>query len=433
MKLNQRNIDKWLHGKFTNASSSVDDNMLANILAAHQKERRKYGFAIWMNLILIAAWLIFYIGYFKQQNRFAFEFSNTPAQKSILTKKSSETTLKSSQTPLNATTVNQTDIQIQSTNNIVAQNHTKLSISAPPNLVVQEPITAFETILLSAKTPILYQLYSLNELLLPTKYTNELIGNKPLANKVNDDKNGSKTTKDDKKPPLILRPQVNYFISAGYNHNADKVSKKTINTAATHRNYQNIISGGFESNNGFRLDAGLQFGYKHVLVLAGLNYTHSQQQLSFIIPNWEVPVIDQNGEIRGYIILHDSLHRTETKESVLVQNDIAIPIYISFKQNVAKIYQLELGVGLQPKLKTSPKVQMPGLTDLQTETRYKIKPSFSMPITINAGVYRKFSNYTLGLSGMFTPFYNSKSTLPGQMVLQTKQSTIQLSFIKPLF
>jgi hypothetical protein len=76
---------------------------------------------------------------------------------------------------------------------------------------------------------------------------------------------------------------------------------------------------------------------------------------------------------------------------------------------------------------------MPGLTDLQTETRYKIKPSFSMPITINAGVYRKFSNYTLGLSGMFTPFYNSKSTLPGQMVLQTKQSTIQLSFIKPLF
>ena len=161
-------------------------------------------------------------------------------------------------------------------------------------------------------------------------------------------------------------------------------------------------------------------------------YSHFQQTLNFEIPVKEVPVIDINGEIKGYIELQDSAQTTVLSKSKFMQNEIAIPLNISFKQKLPLAMSLELGMGILPKLRTYSDVELPGTADMLSPNITKLKPNLSMPLTLRLGVYKSFNNISAGFTGMFTPVNNSKSELPGQMSLSGKQSYFQFTLFKNL-
>jgi cell division protein FtsL len=63
MKLNEKNIDSWLKSNLEGASSPVEEALLETILIQNKTNNRKRLLVFWVNILMIAAWLVFYVNY----------------------------------------------------------------------------------------------------------------------------------------------------------------------------------------------------------------------------------------------------------------------------------------------------------------------------------------------------------------------------------
>jgi len=193
-----------------------------------------------------------------------------------------------------------------------------------------------------------------------------------------------------------------------------------------------VVSSAFGSSQGFQFGGGLQFEYSRFSASTVISLSHTEQNLQFNIPAWEVPVIDVDGTIKGYLILSDTSKETVSLKSKFSQNEIALPINLSYKQNFLKTFSMELGIGLLPKLQTTTKLKFPGIADMLNSGNSKIKSNFSVPMSIRFGLYKDFPQFTAGFTSLVTPFYNSKYSLPGEVNLKGKQTTIQFTLYRKL-
>jgi len=67
MKLNEKNIDSWLKGNLNSATSPVEEALLETILTRNNANNRKRILIFWVNVLMIAAWVVFYANYRTKQ------------------------------------------------------------------------------------------------------------------------------------------------------------------------------------------------------------------------------------------------------------------------------------------------------------------------------------------------------------------------------
>jgi len=443
MKLNEKNLDTWLQGNLKEANTLPDDSMLQNILIQSKADGRKRRLVFWINILLIAAWLTFYVNYRFVQNPKAHltqteSVVETPEPTQDSKKNSSNSSTNNSSIINNdkqSITIPNNDFKLPDKKVAKITNPRKTKFSIPPSFVKEEKSTytpPFDGIpeLIKRIIQSFYQPQPPDELnsFVPLKITT--ISSLVLLQNSNKDtsKKDKNTFKDIVK--TLLKPEIGYGISIGYTQSNSKITKTDFDPKFTNKEYQNTLSAGFGNNQGVQLNAGLRLGYAKMTIQGAVLYSHFQQTLNFKIPVREVPVIDINGEIRGYIELQDSMQYTEVRNSKFMQNEVAIPVNISFQQKLPGAMSLDFGIGILPKLRTYSDVELPGTADMLNPTRTKIKPNLSMPMTLRLGVYKRFNNFSAGFTGMFTPFNNSKSELPGQMSLQSKQQSINFMIYK---
>ena len=445
MKLNEKNLDTWLQGNLKEVNTLPDDSMLQTILIQTKADGRKRRMIFWINIILIAAWLTFYVNY---------RFGQTPKAQIIQTESeivtnniTPNTKNKSSNASSNIASITNNDKQRITTpaNDFKSPGKKAAKIASPIRTKYSKPPSIVKVEKSSYTPPfdgipeiikrIIQSFYKpqppddLNSFV-PLKITT--ITGLALLQNANKD-----TGKKDKKflktlTETLLKPELGYGIGIGYTQSNSKITKSDFDPKFTNKEYQNMLSAGFGNNQGIQLDAGLRLGYAKMTIQGAVLYSHFQQTLNFEIPVKEVPVIDINGEIKGYIELQDSAQTTVLSKSKFMQNEIAIPLNISFKQKLPLAMSLELGMGILPKLRTYSDVELPGTADMLSPNITKLKPNLSMPITLRLGVYKNFNNFSAGFTGMFTPVNNSKSELPGQMSLSGKQSYFQFTLFKNL-
>lgn len=449
MKLNEKNLDNWLQGNLKDANRLPEDSMLQTILIQNKADGRRRRLVFWINIILIAAWLTFYVNYRFGHNpkaQISQSESETETTSSGNTLKNiiSETDPKSvaSSVDKDAVTQNRTENpklsythKSQQQTTITNTTYTPYSPpSSTDNIKTSEYTPPFDRLpeLLKRLIPSLYQPQSPDDLtqFVPFKIAS-LTGLALVPNSNNDSNKTSKFSLK-KIAKTLFNPTLGYGIGIGYAHSNSKITKSEFDPTLTNRNYQSVLSTGFGNNQGLQLDAGLRLGYANMTILGAVLYNHFQQTLNFEIPVKEVPVIDINGEIRGYIKLNDSAQTTVVSRSKFTQNEIAIPLNLAFQKKLPGAMSFELGMGFLPKLRTYSDVELPGTADLLNPKSTKLKANFNMPITIRLGVYKHFNNYSAGFTGMFTPITNSKTELPGQMRLQSRQSFIQFTLFKNL-
>lgn len=58
-----------------------------------------------------------------------------------------------------------------------------------------------------------------------------------------------------------MQPKVSYGFSLGYTQNQAQIDKKHQNQDKTNKYYQDAVSKGFSSSNGFQFGTGIKFGY----------------------------------------------------------------------------------------------------------------------------------------------------------------------------
>lgn len=434
MKLNEENIDSWLKSNLEGASSPVEEALLETILIQNKANNRKRLLVFWVNVLMIAAWLVFYVNY--RTN------SVTSDSKQVVNEIEQ---LSEDQTPK----LTEKEDITQSSNSkrllITGEQSVKMeskklptSIKSPtifdkPPLIDNLPIlyndldVSYESVALYAKP--IPDLFLYPEWLKPTITQPALAQFEAPKTKNTDDSSNSFLKKLIKE---VMQPKVSYGFSLGYTQNQAQIDKKTPNQDKTNKYYQDAVSKGFSSSNGFQFGTGIKFGYSRFSANTGINFSHSEQSLNIDVPAWEVPVIDLDGTIRGYLILSDTTNETMLVKSRFVQNEIMLPINLSYNQKFLRTFSLELGVGLMPKLQTIPKLKLPGTADMFDESDTKIKAKVSMPMIIRAGFYKDFKQFSAGFTGIITPFYNSKTKLPGEMNLNSKQYSFQLTLFKKL-
>lgn len=449
MKLNEKNLDNWLHEHLKDAGRLPEDAMLQTILIQTKADGRKRRLVFWINIILIAAWITFYANYRFGQNPKA-QISQSASETATSTSDNSTKNLNSENDRKSYIGSENKDLVTPDTtakpkladrNNTYQQNsanNTPYTSNFPSasreNIKTSDYIPPFDRLpeILKRLLPSLYKPQSPDELTQFVPFKIVTLTGLVLNPGSNNDSNKNAKFSLKKITKILLNPTPGYGIGIGYAHSNSKITKSEFDPTFTNRNYQSVLSTGFGNNQGLQLDAGLRLGYTNMTILGAVLYNHFQQTLNFEIPVKEVPVIDINGEIRGYIELSDSSQTTVVSKTKFTQNEIGIPINLAFQKKIPGAMSLELGLGFLPKLRTYSNVELPGTADLLNPKSTKLKANFNMPITMRLGVYKHFSNYSAGFTGMFTPISNSKTELPGQMRLQSRQSFIQFTLFKNL-
>lgn len=434
MKLNEKNIDSWLKSNLEGASSPVEEALLETILIQNKTNNRKRLLVFWVNVLMIAAWLVFYVNY--RTNSVASDSKQVvneieqlnEDQTPKVTEKEDITQSSNSKSLL---ITGEQSVKMES-EKIPTSIKSPTIFDKPPlldNLPIlnTETVKSYESIKIYAKP--IPDMFAYPEWLKPTITQPALAQfEAPKTKNTNDSSNSflKKLIKE------VMQPKVSYGFSLGYVQNQAQIDKKTPNQERTNKYYQDVVSKGFGSSNGFQFGTALKFGYSRFSANTGINFSHSEQNLNIEVPTWEVPVIDLDGTIRGYLVLSDTTNETMLVKSKFVQNEIMLPINLSYNQKFLRTFSLELGVGLMPKLQTIPKLKLPGTADMFDESDTKIKAKVSMPMILRAGFYKDFKQFSAGFTGTVTPFYNSKTKLPGEMDLKSKQYSFQLTLFKKL-
>jgi hypothetical protein len=434
MKLNEKNIDSWLKSNLEGASSPVEEALLETILIQNKTNNRKRLLVFWVNILMIAAWLVFYVNYRTNsvisENK---EVVNERVQSDERETKGSGKNEELAKTLNSNGSSNTLDQSIKTGINerplalIKHDNYIKPTLPKDLMILKNDLVLSFESTTLIAKP--IPDLFLFPEWLKPTITQTALTQfEAPKTKNANDSSNSflKKLIKE------VMQPKVSYGFSLGYTQNQAQIDKKTPNQDKTNKYYQDAVSKGFGSSNGFQFGTALKFGYSRFSANTGINFSHSVQSLNIDVPAWEVPVIDIDGTIRGYLILSDTTNETILVKSKFTQNEIMLPINLSYNQRFLRTFSLELGVGLMPKLQTIPKLKLPGTADMLDKSDAKVKAKVSMPMIVRAGVYKDFKQFSAGFTGIVTPFYNSKTRLPGEMDLNNKQLSFQLTLFKKL-
>jgi hypothetical protein len=217
------------------------------------------------------------------------------------------------------------------------------------------------------------------------------------------------------------------FVSIGWMNEQQKLGVREFNEGTTHRDLPGMLSEATRPANGFQLNFGLgtsigeRFSFK-----GGIQYANMSNRIETEYFVHDVPVIDQDGTIKGYIELPDTFKRTVYISHSFKTSVISMPLQFSYVQKIGSSNELHFGLGIRPQIHLVHNWTIPDKINVVSLKWTDIKSVLSTPATVNMGYFRKANQFTFGVQARINPLYAVPRNLGGNITLQTRQNEFGL-------
>lgn len=216
-----------------------------------------------------------------------------------------------------------------------------------------------------------------------------------------------KPKKENNKPKYNFMKQFKpeLYFSLGWVNETQKVTLPEMNPQYTNRDYSKLFKSAVNPLTGAYFAFGLKGNvYKNFTATGGFQFMQTTNKIHYSYKIEEVPVVDIDGKITGYIKVDSSNQYNIEWKSIVNITTIAVPLQFGYSHKLGYKYELCGALGITPQVRFGDKWYKPNPINFLTDFKFsELKNAINVPSTISLGIYRHEGLYTFGITSRINP------------------------------
>lgn len=213
-----------------------------------------------------------------------------------------------------------------------------------------------------------------------------------------------------------------YFtLALGGQWESPKLHVPSQDPSYVHRDYASFLSSAFKPSVGANINVGVLTELKNFRLGVGVQYLHQSGELKYSYQVKDVPVIDTNKRIVGYLQLPNSQRFNIDSTFHYREQIFALPLIFGYNINLASNYSLLLGAGLTPQFRMVSGMQLPQKLYIQDFRQFNMRSVLTCPANISFGVTKKVGLMRLGIQSRYYIPGMDKTRIGDGMILRSNR------------
>lgn len=221
--------------------------------------------------------------------------------------------------------------------------------------------------------------------------------------------------------------------SLGYAFQRVNAQFSDVDPLYTNRNYTSVVENAVRGANGFQMNLGLRYNVlPKWFVNADFGYHYSSTSTQYKTQIKEVPVIDQDQKIVGYLKLADSNVININTKYRSTFHQVSVPLMFGYNFNVKGALQLNAMLGIALQYSYYSKIALPNSVNIQDISNSSLKGQFTLPISTAIGVYKPMDKGEIGLLLSANPIKTKVADMPNMGTLRSSTFTVALQWVSKI-
>lgn len=189
-----------------------------------------------------------------------------------------------------------------------------------------------------------------------------------------------------------------------------------------HRDFLSILQAAAKPSSGIQLSLGYQFSpLKHWSISAGFQYSRMQQNFDFNYEVKDFPVVDVDGNIKGYGMLPDSMRFIVHSNKTVNYQSVMLPIQFGFQYYLTPKYLATATVCITPQMFIGGSFVLPDRLTLEGFGLVSASKVLNMPVSLGAGLFRETQRFRFGIQCKMNPgMFAMKNTYEGIVLKRSR-------------
>jgi hypothetical protein len=215
------------------------------------------------------------------------------------------------------------------------------------------------------------------------------------------------------------------FVSVGWMYERQKLGVSNMDTDRVHKDLPSLLGSASRPATGVQFNLGVQttfmdkFRFQGGVQYAGMS---NRVHVDYFIE--EVPVIDIDGRIKGYLEVQDTFKTRVIIDREFRTSIISLPLQFGYSQKIGSKNEVVAGLGIRPQMHLVKQWVVPEDIYIINLNWTEMKQVFSAPAAVNLGYFRNEKHFTFGINAKWSPFFTAPKDLSNHVNLRTSQNEI---------